>query len=107
MLPYVGFPKDQLTLIQMTSFHGLWPPCSVLHQPGSKHVEDSSTMSAPMQMASRQWSSSDLDRGVSASATISGIDLNKLSMDELQHMLKEILSGWSHVCFLNLVECTI
>ena len=44
----------------------------------------------PARMQSKQWSTSDLMRGAGACAEIAGIDLNKLSREELVNMLKDV-----------------
>jgi hypothetical protein len=44
----------------------------------------------PVPMVSREWSASDLSRGVKASAAIAGIDIALLSTDELIKRLQDI-----------------
>lgn len=41
-------------------------------------------------MVSREWSASDLSRGVKASAAIAGIDVTRLSTEELMKRLQDI-----------------
>ena len=59
----------------------------------AEHQLPSSMSSAapPVPMVSREWSASDLSRGVKASAAIAGIDVTLLSTDELIQRLQDIV----------------